>query len=291
MKAASDALISYLNTIRAQADAQLLMADAFTFSLLNGLVLRYTDIDVTFQYNGANFLANSVLVSGLKYTAKIGLEVDTQQITIAARATDFVTGGTPFLQALRDGTFDGCEIQRDRIFFSDKLGGSIIGAVTLFKGRLGNIDEIGRTSAKLTVNSDLILLDLDMPRNIYQATCLHRLYDSGCTLNKATYGSNGSVGSGSTASVINWSGALAAHQQGSITFTSGVEDGVTATVQSVSAGVSLTLIYPLESIPSTGDQFTVYQGCDHTPATCKSKFNNFANFRGFPFVPTPQMAV
>ncbi len=48
---------------------------------------------------------------------------------------------------------------------------------------------------------------------------------------------------------------------------------------------------PLQSAPSAGDTFTVYYGCDHTPGTCQSKFNNLANFRGFPYVPPPQMAV
>ena len=177
--------------------------------------------------------ANSILVDGLKYKAAVGLEVDQQQITVAARATDTITGGAPFLQALRDGSFDGCEIERDRIFFSDRIGGTAIGSVLLFKGRLGNVDQIGRTTAKLTVNSDLVLLDIDMPRNVYQPTCLHTLYDSGCTLVKNAFGTNGTVGSGSTASVINWSGAVVEfRQQGSITFTSGVNAGVTANVDS-----------------------------------------------------------
>jgi uncharacterized phage protein (TIGR02218 family) len=129
-----------------------------------------------------------------------------------------------------------------------------------------------------------------MPRNVYQPTCLHALYDSGCTLVKNAFGSNGTVGSGSTASVINWSGASANFVQGSITFTSGVNAGVTATVNSAVAGTSMTLRYPLESAPAAGDGFTVYYGCDHTPGTCQSKFNNLANFRGFPYVPPPQMA-
>ena len=205
--------------------------------------------------------------------------------------SDTITGGAPFLQALRDGSFDGCEIERGRVFFSDRIGGAAIGDVTLFKGRLGTVDQIGRTSAKLTVNSDLVLLNIDMPRNLYQSTCLHTLYDSGCTLVKNAFGTNGTAGAGSTASIINWSGADPAYQQGSITFTSGVNAGVTANVNTVAAGVSLTLGYPLQSPPSPGDGFTVYQGCDHTPGTCQSKFSNLANFRGFPYVPPAQMAI
>jgi len=291
MKPTSSALLTYLNNARANPDVPLIFADVFSFTLMSGLILSYTNVDVSFSYNGATYLANSVRVDGLKYTAKTGLEVDQQQITIAALATDTISAGAPFLQALRDGSFDGCEIQRNRVFFSDTIGGTAIGDVLLFKGRLGVIDEIGRTTAKLTVNSDLVLLDIDMPRNVYQPTCLHTLYDSGCTLVKNAFGTNGAVGSGSTASVINWTGANLNFQQGSITFTSGVNVGATATVGSVAAGISLTLLYPLESAPASGDTFTVYFGCNHTPGTCQSKFNNLANFRGFPYVPPPQMAI
>ena len=291
MKPASSALITYLDNARSNPDVALVMADVFTFTLRSGLILCYTNVDVTFTYNGKTYLANSVLVDGLKYKASIGLEVDQQQIMVSALATDTIAAGAPFLQSLRDGAFDGCEIERDRVFFSDRIGGTAIGAVTLFKGRLGTVDQIGRTSAKLTVNADLVLLDIDMPRNIYQPTCLHTLYDSGCTLIKNAFGTNGIVGSGSTASLINWSSASANFQQGSITFTSGVNAGVTATVNTVVAGTSLTLGYPLQSVPSAGDTFTVYYGCDHTPGTCQSKFNNLVNFRGFPYVPPPQMAV
>jgi len=42
--------------------------------------------------------------------------------------------------------------------------------------------------------------------------------------------------------------------------------------------------------PAEGDTFNVAFGCDHTQATCQSKFNNLINFRGFPYVPPPQLA-
>ncbi len=290
MKPASAALIAYLNEVRGAGDATLFMADAYTFTLRDGTTLCYTNVDVTFSYGGSTFLANAVLVDGLKYKSGVGLEVDQQQISISARATDTVPGGAPVLQALRDGAFDGCEIVRQRVFFSDRLGGTAIGAVTLFKGRLGTIDQIGRTSARLTVNSDLVLLDIDMPRNVYQPTCLHTLYDAGCTLSKAAFSTSGMVAAGSTASVIYWSGADQDYQQGTITFTSGVNAGVTATIGSATTG-QLALIYPLQNAPASGDTFTAAFGCDHRLATCKAKFSNQKNFRAFPYVPPPQMAI
>ena len=67
----------------------------------------------------------------------------------------------------------------------------------LFKGRIGTVDNVGRTSAQITVNSDLVLLDLQMPRNVYSPACQHVLYDSGCTLIKSAFGTAGTVGTGS----------------------------------------------------------------------------------------------
>jgi uncharacterized phage protein (TIGR02218 family) len=246
---------------------------------------------VTFAYNGVTYLANSVLMDGLKYKASVGLEVDQQQITASARTTDTIASGAPFLQALRAGAFDGAEVYRYRIFFSDRLGGTVVGGVLLFKGRFGKIDELGRTTAKFTVNSDLVLLDIDMPRNIYQPTCLHTLYDPGCTLQKALFGTNGTVGANPTSFAIYWAGANANFAQGTITFTSGVLAGVSATVGSAVAGLQLNILIPLPAVPAQGDGFTVYFGCDHTIGTCQTKFNNLGNFRGFPYVPPPQMAV
>ncbi len=288
MKSASTALIAFLNAVRANPDAPIAFADCFTFTLATGTILAYTNVDQPVVYNGLTFRSDGPLVQGLKYKASVGLEVDKQQIVIAARPTDLVNG-SPFLNALRDGAFDGATAQRDRVFMS-ALGQTPIGGVTLFHGRVSTVDQIGRTSATITVASDLVVLDYDMPRNLYSPTCLHTLYNSGCGVVRGTYAASGTVGAGSTATLINFSGALATHAQGSMVFTSGVNANLRATVKSVAAGVSLSLMYPLPSPPATGDGFTVYAGCDHTQATCSSRFSNLANFRGFPFVPPPQIA-
>jgi uncharacterized phage protein (TIGR02218 family) len=129
-----------------------------------------------------------------------------------------------------------------------------------------------------------------MPRNLYSPTCLHTLYDSGCGIPRGTYATSGTAGLGSTASLIAFSGTLARHAQGSLVFTAGVNANLRATVKSAVAGASLALMYPLPAAPATGDSFTVYAGCDHTPATCKARFGNLSRFRGFPYVPPPQIA-
>jgi len=247
MRAASPALIAYINALRAEPDAQAIVADCYTFTLLTGLILTYTNADLPVTLNGYVYAANSVLVDGLKFKCAAGLEVDQQQITISARATDTV-GGVPFLQALRNGVFDGCEIQRERAFLNSWAPAdtaSPIGSVILFKGRIGAIDNVGRTTAQITVNSDLVLLDLQMPRNVYSPACKHVLYDSGCTLIKSAFGTAGTVGAGSTGFVINWTGANANFVQGTLTFSSGVNAGVSVNVKGAIAGVSLT--FPMRS--------------------------------------------
>ena len=270
----------------------MLMADCYAFTLRSGTILTYTNADVPIVMNGVTFAANGVLVDGLTFKCATGLDVDEQRITLAARPTDTV-GGVPVLIALARGVFDGCQVQRERAFLT-AWGATPVGSVVLFKGRMSSIDEIGRTSAAITVASDLCLLDINMPRNLFSLTCVHALYDSGCGLTKSAYGTQGQVGAGATASTIlttiPWAGAAAVHTQGTITFTSGGNAGVTATIKSVAAGTSLTLAYPLYAAPAAGDAFTAYQGCDHRLATCQSQFANQANFRGFPFIPPPTLA-
>jgi uncharacterized phage protein (TIGR02218 family) len=288
MKSTTSPVLAAIAAARGAVDAPLSFAECFTFTLATGTALTWTNVDEPVTYNGATFSSTGPLVQGLKYKASVGLEVDKQQITISARPTDLIAGN-PALQAIREGAFDGATVQRDRVFLT-AIGGSVIGGVTLFHGRVSTVDNVGRTSAQLTVASDLVILDYDMPRNLYAATCSHTLYDSGCGVIRGTYSATGTVGVGSTATSILTGAAAAGHAQGSIVFTSGANANLRATVKSVSPGYSLTLMYPLPETPASGDGFTVAFGCDHTRGTCQSKFANLANFRGFPFVPPPQIA-
>ncbi len=288
MKTTSTAVLAALNAARAFPDAPLAFAECFTFTLSGGTVLTWTNVDLPVTYNGVVFSATGPLVHGFKYKANVGLEVDKQQISIAARQTDLIAGA-PALYAIRSGAFDGATVQRDRVFLN-AIGGTTIGGVMMFHGRVSTVDSVGRTSAQITVASDLVILDYDMPRNVYSATCVHTLYDSGCGIVRGTYSASGTAGVGSTTVLITTAVAAAGHTQGSLVFTSGLNANCKATVKSVVAGASLSLMYALPSPPTTGDAFTVAFGCDHTRGTCQAKFSNLANFRGFPFVPPPQIA-
>jgi uncharacterized phage protein (TIGR02218 family) len=296
MKQTTTAVTNLINSARGAPDASIAFAECFTFITTAGTQYTWTNVDYPVAYNGATFFADGPLVSGLKYKGSVGLEVDKQQIAIAARPTDTINGA-PFLVALRDGAFDGAPVYRDRVFLTEP-NGSVIGGVRMFQGRVSTVDSVGRTQATLTVASDLVILDYDMPKNLFSPTCLHVLYDSGCGIPRGTYSANGAVGAGSTSNSIYWTGARSGDAQGSLVFTSGANADVRVTVKSVLTGtvgggvqnIGYTLMYPLPFAPATGDAFNVAYGCDHTQATCQGKFNNLANFRGFPYVPPPQTA-
>ena len=86
-------------------------------------------------------------MQGLKYKGTVGLDVDKQQVIIAARPTDLINGA-PFLQALRDGAFDGAAVTRDRVFLTGPSG-SVVGGVRMFQGRAGGARAHARRAAGL----------------------------------------------------------------------------------------------------------------------------------------------
>jgi uncharacterized phage protein (TIGR02218 family) len=285
MKQASTELIALLQTT-----TQFVMADCFTFTLLTGQQLYYTTADVPVTVGSTVFQANALRVSGLKYKISTGVDVDEQDITMIAGPTDTVNG-VPWMEALRQGILDGAYIQRDRAFLS-AWNQPAVESVTLFHGRVSTLDKFGRTTAQGKVKSDLVLLSNNAPKNLYQPDCLWTLYGVGCGVPRAAHTVNGSCQAGSTVNVIVWSAETeGVYDQGTLIFTSGPNAGTQVTIKSTDDAGNMTLVYPLESAPGVGDTFTVSAGCDHTMGAggC-AKFNNLANFRGYPYVPQPYTA-
>ncbi len=53
----------------------------------------------------------------------------------------------------------------------------------------------------------------------------------------------------------------------------------------VNGEVTLELWQPVRQPHAPGQTFTVTAGCDKHASTCRAKFSNIANFRGFPHMP------
>ncbi len=275
------------------------VADLYTFTLADGTIYRATtaDIDITFDGNvyscggrtGALFQREG---EGSEINWRVGLEVDTLQFTILPR--EGTIGGVDFRVAARIGMFDFADVLLTRAFMPE-FGDVSEGVVTLFNGLVGDIEPGGRSQLVFTVNSYTDLLNVNMPRNTYQPACVNTLYDEACTVIKATKGVNSAVESGSTITAVNavLAAATGYFDRGSVTFTSGQNNGVARSIKAYTQGSpsAFSLIPPLPFTPQAADTFTIYPGCDKTMTTCQQKFDNLENFRGFPFIPVPETAV
>ena len=284
------------------ANSQLIVVDLYTLSVVNtawasGLSVTYTNYyysgsDYDVVNGGHTFKGNDAIFSrdGLKQT--IGLEVATMNITINATASMLVLG-VPFMQAITQGVLDGALVKVDRAFLDLNTDHSVIGTVNWFTGHVAKASP-SRNGASITINSLTDLLNVNVPRNVYQAAFQNSLYDGACTLSRSSYSVAGTV-STITGTSLTISGAAASQSagywtQGGIIFTSGAANGEARTVKSWVGGV-LTLLSPFPISPVAGDTFMIYAGCDKQLTTCQTKFSNGANFKGQPFVPIPETVV
>lgn len=75
------------------------------------------------------------------------------------------------------------------------------------------------------------------------------------------------------------------YSEGLITFTSGVNSGITREIRAYAADGTFRLYLPLGTAPSVGDAWSAVQGDDKTHTTCKNTYSNLAHFGGFPSIP------
>ena len=117
--------------------------------------------------------------------------------------------------------------------------------------------------------------------------CPHALYDRNCRVNKASYAIaiqiQGLTGAAIVSSAL---GVLPSNHLSGGFFEferlPGVLDRRAIESHSGSGLIVLGTTYGL----SVGDWITVYPGCNRTASTCNTKFNNLANYGGFPHMPS-----
>lgn len=287
MKSADPALVTLLSTQR-----EFWLADLYTFTLVDGTVLRYTSADIDVTAGSNTFLHSGPIIKRSRTRVALGTSVDQLDLDISATSATLLSG-LPWLQAITNGALDGAEVVLERAFAAspaDALAGSIAGTVNLFSGRVSDTTTDSLT-AKVVVRSFMELLNTPLPRNLYQPPCGYSLYDTGCGVSRAAFAAFSAVASGSTRQVLNCALGNAAgyFDIGELVFTSGLNLGVTRTVKTYTPGV-VTLAYPLPKAVANGDTFTIYPGCDKRLTTCDTKFGNKARFRATPFVPAPETA-
>jgi len=282
----------------------------YTITLANGMgtvMTAVADFDVSIPgYTWPRNAPPIMPVNGSQPRAhwKAGLDVDTWQFRVAPRLTDPITGAAnpdqlldqPWIAAASSGALDGATVQVDRAYMAAMpvwpVKPAVVGVLTVFYGLVAGIDPT-RVYVDVTVNSHLDLLNIAMPRNLFQGSCGHTWADIGCTLNADNFVMNGSVGTVLTSNTFSSSiGAppgSGTYTLGRIVMTSGKNNGFSRSVKKWAGGV-FTLLSPFAYALTAGDTFMAYPGCNKLLATCQL-FNNINNYGGQPYIPDAMTAV
>jgi hypothetical protein len=251
-------------------------------------------------------------------TTKIGLESNSCDLTVFAdNQVPVYFPGTSSLILLLDGIKYGllgnANVTVYTLYNSAFLPGYAFPAVTgptggslteiKFVGQVANIGNIGMTKATLTAQDMLYLLNIQVPRRVFQASCSHTLYDAGCTLSAASYTKTGAVATltypylFTTTAHITPTSTAGTFAQGVLTWTTGANAGLSYFVRAWTPGGSSDTIQldvqPISAIQA-GDNFSVRQGCNKTFASCtdlQGATNSYVNYGGQPETPVPETAV
>jgi len=157
-------------------------------------------------------------------------------------------------------------------------------ASTLYSGTIGNVDN-HHNSFSAELKSAKVLLEQDLvPRT--SPTCRAEFCGRGCNLSAPQFTSVLQL------SAIDWdtnsvtfSGLTAEdYIDGEVRFMDGPQTGLAFGIVDI-IGAAFALDRQLARTIEIGTMAMVKQGCDHTLATCQSRFGNSINFRGEPYLP------
>lgn len=270
---------------------QFIIAELYTITTMQGNEYRYTNYDYSLIVNGKSYLNNGPIIERDSLSFKIGVELDSLSVSVKIN-DDVMLGSLPFLQAVHNGQLDGSRFTLERIFLdrNNPLDTSA-GTIKLFDGLIVEPD-FNRNELQFSVKSDLDVLSVQLPRDLYQPSCKNTLFDLRCGLNREEHAVLATVETDSTLSriVCTIAKPQGYFTQGVVEFSAGLNAGIKRTIRLHENG-SLLLTLPLTQMPSVGETIKVYPGCDKMMETCDNRFNNLERFRGEPFVPVPETAV
>jgi uncharacterized phage protein (TIGR02218 family) len=218
--------------------------------------------------------------SSIKTTSNLAVDnLEVQSVLDSETITE------PDIQA---GIWDYAEVTISIINYNS-LGD---GHMMMRSGWLGNI-KTGRSNFIAELRGMTQPLQQTIGRG-YAPACDAVLGDARCGVALASYTVAGEVTSVTSGRIFTDTARTEAngyYDGGLVTWTSGDNDTYRMEVKtSTSAGV-ITLQQFMPNAIAIGDDYTISAGCDKQLATCKTKFNNVVNFRGFPHVPGQDMMV
>lgn len=246
----------------------------------DGVELGFTDHDRDLEFDGTTFEAAAGFTAS-EIKDAVGLSVDNLEVESA-----LVSGRLDEAQ-LTAGTFDDAGVEIFRVNWQDTVQRVLM--------RTGSLGEVKRSGLGFTAEVRGLAHYLAQPKGrLYQFGCDADLGDARCGVALAGPGFRGSgvVASATSARRFTATGlgvyATGWFARGLLTFTSGANSGRAIEVKrhGVAAGVATVELWQeLPAPPAAGDAFQVTAGCDKHLSTCRDRFANVVNFRGFPHMP------
>lgn len=246
----------------------------------DGRVLGFTDHDRDLEFDGVTYVARSGLTArALQQTT--GLSVDNTE------AMGALSDASVREEDILAGRFDGAEVTAFMVNW-DQLSERAI----LF---MGNFGEIVRSKGAFQVELRGLSERLNQPvGRVYHAECSAILGDKRCTIDMAQPAN--SVETPILKAVegrVFHLTLLSAYdtpwfERGRLVVLDGQgrdQSGVIKTDRIVGQVRVIELWQGFTSVPVPGDSVRLEAGCDKRGKTCRDKFANFLNFRGFPNIP------
>ncbi len=246
----------------------------------DGVVQGFTDHDDDLVIDGVTFRAGTGFTSS-EAASRFDLSVDGAEIA-GALADDALNESD-----LAAGRYDAASVETWLVDWSE-----VSLRVLMARSTLGEVKREGQAfSAELRGLADRLS---QQSGRLFTARCSADLGDAHCKFDLVTAGLQGE---GNVESIESTSTIIAAgldtftegvFSGGKLTWASGANDGLSVEIKEhrmASGHARLSLWQAMPEVIATGDTFAVSAGCDKRFATCRDRFANAANLRGFPHIP------
>ncbi|MDD3287433.1 MAG: DUF2163 domain-containing protein [Alphaproteobacteria bacterium] len=269
MKTVSDALGEHLCS-------DTTLAELVKITRADGVVKAFTTFD------------RDLTVDGVVYVADGSLSTEQLPSSSALKSKDFTVVGIIDSECiseadLKNGAYDHALIDVYVCNWADVSQGSLL----LRHGWMGEILYMeGKYVAQLRGLCDNLKRRVG---DVFTPECRFDLGDGKCSVDVEAMAVSGYVTSVTDNAVFedyNCAQVDAYFDYGKIVWSSGANQGLSMEVKSWSGDYKqFTLWLPMPNAVEINDAYKVYPGCDKRFSVCCSKFNNAANFGGFPHLP------
>ena len=249
----------------------------------DGVSLGITDHDADLVIAGTIFEANG----GFEASAH---EAEAGLATLGGEVNGALTSDRIRTEDIEAGLYDGAELRCYLVNWQAPALDFLTDVATL--------GEIRRIDGRFVAETRNAFHTYDQERGrLYTATCSAELGDARCgvALTAPPFRITGTVAITDgrhdlTATAVS-NTVAGLFTRGTVTFTSGATAGFSANEKDHRAGGELVLWQGLVRDLAPGDAFIVTAGCNKRFATCRDRFANATNFRGFPFMPAPEFVM